>query len=48
MSRAPKNPVAGPGMEEGTTVEKKTCPKCGDEYGNLGNHIPSCDGEFDD
>jgi ribosomal protein S27AE len=35
-------------MEKGTTVERKPCPRCGDEYANIPNHLRHCDGESDD
>jgi len=33
------------GVENHGTHDTYRCPKCGDEYGNLPQHIRFCDGE---
>lgn len=47
---APNNPptpeqrAKGGRAQRGNTYKKITCPKCGKEFGNLPNHLPTCDG----
>lgn len=42
------SPAMTEGMEPGTKCKRLPCPKCGERYGDLPNHVTSCDGGDDE